>query len=253
MPLDVRLLAVVGVVPPFLLLWWLERYERRVREPAPGWRYRVLAAGGLITVPVLIVGLALGQVLPLLEEPHRSLFDAFIVASLVEECFKALCFMLLARGSLAPRTRYGAFLYALHASMGFAVVENVIALLSTPHLEAFSERFLLRAYLSVPMHLTTGGVFGFVLARRKFDQSALGWPAGLALAILLHGAFDALLYAIDHLPEEATALLGVVGALVLVMPLAGLAMLAAFARHLRALDGAQERLTPRGRRKSLPA
>jgi len=248
-----RLLALLGVVPPFLLLWWVERLERRVLEPAPAWRYRVLAAGGFVSVPILIIGRGLSSVLLTLAEPLRSLYEAFIVASLLEESGKALCIFLLTRGALAPRTRYGALLYALHASMGFAVVENVVALLSTPDLESLTQRFVLRAYLAVPMHLATGGVLGYMIAKRRFDSGALGWPAGLALAIFVHGAFDALLYAVDRLPEEATTAQTVCATVAFVLPGLGVATLAFFARRLRALDAADERMDTRGRRGSTRA
>jgi protease PrsW len=247
-----RLLALLGVVPPFLFLWWVERFERRVLEPAPAWRYRVLAAGGFVSIPVLIIGRLLAGVLHYLEEPLASLYEAFIIAGLVEEAAKASCIALLARGALAPRTRYGALLYALHASMGFAVVENVIALLSTPDLESLTQRFVLRAYLAVPMHLATGGVFGYLIARKRFDRGALGWPAGLALAIFVHGAFDGLLYAIDRLPDEAETAQLVCGYIAFLLPVLGVSMLATFAHRLRALDGAQERQQPRGRRSTPP-
>lgn len=243
-----RWLALLGVVPPFLLLWWVERLERRVLEPAPAWRYRVLAAGGFISVPILIIGRGLSAVLPTLTEPLRSLYEAFIVASLLEEAGKALCIFLLTRGALAPRTRYGALLYTLHASMGFAVVENVIALLSTPDLESLTQRFVLRGYLAVPMHLASGGVLGFMIARRRFDRSLLGWPGGLALAIFVHGLFDTLLYAIDRLPEGADTWRSVCGTIVFLMPAVGILTIAAMAHRLRALDAADERRDQRGRR-----
>jgi len=247
-----RLLALLGVVPPFLFLWWVERFERRVLEPAPAWRYRVLAAGGFVSIPVLILGRLLSSVVPSLEEPLASLYDAFIIAGLLEESAKAFCIALLTRGALAPRTRYGALLYALHASMGFAVVENVIALLSTPDLESLTRRFLLRAYLAVPMHLATGGVFGYLIARKRFDGGALGWPSGLALAIFVHGAFDALLYGIDRLPDEAETAQMVCAYIAFLFPVIGVLMLGYVARRLRALDGAQERQEPRGRRLTPP-
>jgi RsiW-degrading membrane proteinase PrsW (M82 family) len=247
-----RLLALLGVVPPFLFLWWVERFERRVLEPSPDWRYRVLAAGGFVSVPVLLIGRVIANVLQYLDEPLASLYEAFIIAGLLEETAKAACIFLLTRGALAPRTRYGALLYALHASMGFAVVENVIALLSTPDLESLTQRFILRAYLAVPMHLTTGGVLGYLLARKRFDGGALGGYAGLALAILVHGTFDALLYAIDRLPDEAELAQTVCAYVVFLFPAAGVLTLWSFARRLRALDGANERKQPRGRRDSVP-
>lgn len=247
-----RLLALLGVVPPFLFLWWVERLERRVLEPAPAWRYRVLAAGGFVSIPVLVIGRVVASVLPYLEEPLASLYEAYILAGALEEAAKAACIFLLTRGVLAPRTRYGALLYALHASMGFAVVENVIALLSTPDLDSLTQRFILRAYLAVPMHLATGGVFGYLIARRRFDGGALGWYAGLALAIFVHGTFDALLYAIDRLPDDAEVAQTACAYVAFLLPVVGVLTLGYFARRLRALDGAQERQQPRGRRNSAP-
>ena len=225
MSFSVSLLPLVGVIPPFLFLWWAERFERRVQEPSPRWRYRVLAAGGFSAVPVLVVGIALSAPVDVLSEPLRSLYEAFILAILVEEAFKMLCIALLTRGALAPRTRYGAFLYALHATMGFAVVENVIALLSAESVEVLTRRFVLRACLSVPMHLATGGVLGFMTAKGKFDRDSIGWPVGLALAVFFHGAFDALLYAVDRLPEGVEDWRAACATVSLAMPILGLATL----------------------------
>jgi RsiW-degrading membrane proteinase PrsW (M82 family) len=246
-----RALALLGVIPPFLMLWWVERFERRVLEPAPDWRYRVLAAGGFVTIPVLIVERLLSKVMAAAVEPVHTLFDAFVIAGAVEESGKAACIVLLTRGLLGPRTRYGAFLYALHASMGFAVVENVVALLRTPDLEALTQRFVLRAYLAVPMHLATGGLLGFLWARRRFDRDALGLPAGLSLAVLLHGGFDALLFAVDRLPESEDLARSVCAAVAFVLPLIGLLVLAYFAHRLRALDALDDKERPRGRRSSV--
>jgi RsiW-degrading membrane proteinase PrsW (M82 family) len=239
--LRVSLLPLVGVIPPFLFLWWAERFERRVLEPSPQWRYRVLAAGGFSAVPVLFVGITLSAPLSYLSDPLLSLYEAFILASLVEEGFKLLCIALLTRGALAPRTRYGAFLYALHATMGFAVVENVIALLSAADIETLTRRFMLRACLSVPMHFATGGVLGFMTAKGKFDRDSLGWPTGLALAVFFHGAFDAALFGMDRLPEGMEGARTACATIALALPILGLAALVRFARRLRALDNAQGR------------
>ncbi len=246
-----RVLPLLGVLPPFLLLWWAETFERRVQEPHPDWRYRVLAAGGFVTVPVLIVERMLSRVLVTTAEPLHTLFDAFVIAGAVEETGKALCIALLTRGMLAPRTRYGAFLYALHASMGFAVVENVVALLRTPDLETLTQRFVLRAYLAVPMHLATGGILGFLWARRRFDRGPLGLLAGLALAVFLHGGFDALLYAVDRLPDSADLERSICASIAFVLPSIGVLVLLYFAHRLRALDRADETMRPRGRRISV--
>jgi RsiW-degrading membrane proteinase PrsW (M82 family) len=236
-----RLLALLGVVPPFLLLWWAESFERRVLEPLPDWRYRVLAAGGFISIPVLIVERALSKVLPYAEEPLHTLFDAFVIAGAVEEVGKALCVVLLARGALGPRTRYGAFLYALHAAMGFALVENVLAMLKVSNMVAFSTRFFLRAYLTVPMHLVAGGALGYLWARRRFEGGPIGLAGGLGVAILIHGGFNAMLLAVERLPDHhgALAVLCALGAMAL--PLVGLVVLRVLAGRLREDDSADAR------------
>jgi RsiW-degrading membrane proteinase PrsW (M82 family) len=243
--------ALIGVVPPFLLLWWFERLERRVREPLPEWRYRVLAAGALSTLPVGLLGRPLARVMAATSEPLHTLFDAFVVAAALEEGAKLACLLLLTRGALAPRTRYGAFLYAVHASMGFAIVENVIAFLRVPDLEVLTQRFILRAYLAVPLHLTTGGVLGAFWSLRRFDRARVGSLGGAALAVLIHGVFDALLLAVDRLPEEHETARTLSAAVAFMLPLLGVATLLWVAHVLRGRDHRDQlKLGPVGRRSS---
>jgi RsiW-degrading membrane proteinase PrsW (M82 family) len=144
--------------------------------------------------------------------------------------------LLLTRGALGPRTRYGAFLYALHASAGFALVENVIAMLQVPDMLAFSTRFFLRAYMTVPMHLFAGGTLGYLWAQRRFDAGALGIAGGTALAIVIHGSFNSLLLAIERLPPEQLGLRYACAVMAMAIPLGGVVLLRVFAGRLRELD-----------------
>src|SRR5262249_9408858 len=139
-------------------------------------------------------------------QPLATLFNSFVVAASVEECAKIACVWALTRGVLGPRTRYGAMLYALHAAMGFALVENVLAMLRTTDAIAFSTRFFLRAYLTVPMHLVAGGTLGYLWARRRFDRGAIGLAGGVCIAILIHGSFNAALLAVEVLPAADVGL-----------------------------------------------
>jgi RsiW-degrading membrane proteinase PrsW (M82 family) len=166
------------------------------------------------------------------------LIEAFVTAAAVEELAKVACLMLLTRGVLGPRTRYGAFLYALHAAMGFALVENVLAMLKVANMIAFSTRFFLRAYLTVPMHLVAGGVLGYLWARRRFEGGPIGLAGGLGIAIVIHGGFNAMLLAVERLPEQhgALAVACAIGALAL--PIVGLAVLRVLAGRLRSDDNA---------------
>ncbi len=235
-----RVLAMTGVIPPFVLLWFAERFERRVKEPTRGWRYRIVAASGLASIPIAWTERLLSAVLDRLPPTWASLCDSYIVSASVEELGKLCCLLLLTRGALAPRTRYGAFLYALHAAMGFALVENVLAMLKTPDLIAFSTRFFLRAYMTVPMHLVAGGTFGYVWARRRFDRGRAGAGVGLAIAIMLHGSFNAALAGIDSLPPARDALRLALAVFAMAIPLVGALALRLFAGGLRKRDQSDE-------------
>lgn len=236
MSLEDRLLAITGVIPPFVLMWMAESFERRVKEPTRGFRYRVLAGAGLSTIPIAWLERFAGKVAASADEPAYTLLESYLVAGAIEETGKFACLLLLTRGALGPRTRYGAFLYALHASMGFALVENVIAMLKTPDLIEFSARFFLRAYMTVPMHLVAGGTLGYLWARRRFDGGPIGLAGGTAIAIAIHGTFNAMLLAVERLPDGYENLrLGCAG-LAMAIPMGGVVMLRVFAGRLRDRD-----------------
>ncbi len=244
-----RLLAITGIIPPFLLLWYAENFERRVREPTRGYRYRVLACTGLATIPIAWIEHSVAKLLVFAREPQATLFESFVLAACVEETAKFTCLYLLTRHVLAPKTRYGAFLYALHAAMGFALVENVIAMLKTPDMVAFSTRYFLRAYMTVPMHLLAGGVVGYVWARRRFDRGAVGLAGGTAIAIAIHGTFNSCLLAVERLPEPFEALRIACAVLAMSIPLGGVVVLRLLGGALRSADRARAETEPeRGRR-----
>jgi len=239
-----RLAALLGALPPFLMLWYAERYERRVREPHAEWRYRILAASGLASVPMAWAEHMVAHVIFEAPEPQRTLSEAFLVAAAIEETGKVLCLYFLTRSFLAPRTRYGGFLYALHAATGFAIVENVMMMLDTPDLTVFTVRFVLRAYMASPMHLLAGGVVGYLWARRRFDRGSLGLSGGLAFAIVIHGSYNALLLAVERLPASHSDLVAVCAVSAIAVPLCGVVLLRYLAGRLReddARDGRGER------------
>jgi len=235
-----RLLALAGVIPPFVLLWLAESFERRVREPTRGWRYRVMVAAGLASIAVVWTERELSLVLGHAPEPHATLIEAFVLSAAVEELAKVACVLVLTRGVLGPGTRYGAFLYGLHAAMGFALVENVLAMLRVTDLIAFSTRFYLRAYLAVPMHLLTGGVLGYLWARRRFDRGPIGLLGGLAIAIAIHGTYNACVLGVERLPDDAVTAQTVCASIAFAIPLLGIPLLRVLAgklRHDDARDG----------------
>lgn len=231
-----RFAALIGALPPFFMLWYAERLERRVREPHVRLRYRILAAVGLASVPMAWAEHWVAHVIAQAPEPQRTLSEAFLVAAAIEETGKVACIYMLTRSKLAPGTRYGGFLYALHAAAGFAIVENVMMMIDVPNLTVFTVRFVLRAYMASPMHLFAGGVVGYFWARRRFDRGAIGLSGGLGVAIAIHGTYNALLLAVERFPEGYEHWVVVCAVSAIALPLSGLLVLRYLAGRLRADD-----------------
>lgn len=232
-----ELIAAVGVLPAFLLLWYAERFERRVREPWPWARYRILVASGLSAIPIAWIELQLAKLATGLTPAHQVLYESVVVAAATEEVVKFACLWLLTRGALRPGSRYGAFIYALHAALGFAAVENVVALVAAPTLEELTATLLLRGYLAVPTHLFAGGVVGYFWARRRFDQAGLRLPAAIGLGIVIHGSYNVMVTAVERLPGEGfEVMLTTYAMAALMIPLTGIVVLYGAALHLRRRD-----------------
>jgi RsiW-degrading membrane proteinase PrsW (M82 family) len=207
-----------------------------VREPHVRLRYRILGAVGLASVPMAWAEHWVAQVISQAPEPQRTLSEAFLVAAAIEETGKVACIYILTRSVLAPGTRYGGFLYALHAAAGFAIVENVMMMIDVPNLTVFTVRFVLRAYMASPMHLFAGGVVGYFWARRRFDRGAIGLSGGLAVAITIHGSYNALLLAVERFPAGYEPWVIVCAMSAIALPLSGLLVLRYLAGRLREDD-----------------
>jgi RsiW-degrading membrane proteinase PrsW (M82 family) len=137
---------------------------------------------------------------------------------------------------MGPGTRYGGFLYALHAATGFAIVENVMMMLDAPNVTVWGVRFVLRAYMASPMHLLAGGIVGYLWARRRFDNGAIGLSGGLGLAILVHGSYNALLLGVERLPAADGGAVALCAISAIALPLIGIVVLRWMAGKLRADD-----------------
>jgi RsiW-degrading membrane proteinase PrsW (M82 family) len=94
----------------------------------------------------------------------------------------------------------------------------------------------LRAYMASPMHLMAGGIVGYLWARRRFDDGSLGLSAGLGLAILVHGSYNALLLGVERLPAAYPRLVVACAVAAIALPLGGVLMLRVMAGRLRADD-----------------
>jgi protease PrsW len=187
------LLALSGALPAVALMLVVERLDAKRPEPR-GLLRRVALFGGLITLPVGLAEAALALVGPQ-EGAAHALYTAFVVAALLEEAAKALVLYALVWRHPAFDERLDGIVYATRAGLGFAMVENVLYLWSAPEsAEGFAALFVLRAAFAVPGHAIYAGFMGYWAARRRFDGVGPGLAGGLAVAVVLHGAYDASLF-----------------------------------------------------------
>jgi RsiW-degrading membrane proteinase PrsW (M82 family) len=184
-------MALTGALPALALMALVDVAD--AKRPEPHWQLRKVAVlGALAVVPVYALQTWLKGLWPL-GGLQSVAFDAFISAALLEEGAKALVLWAVVWRHPAFDERLDGFVYATRAGLGFALVENVASLASTDTMFGFVGTFVLRAFFAVPLHAIAAGFMGDLAARRRFDRKGPGLLGGLAVAVVLHGAYDALL------------------------------------------------------------
>lgn len=188
-------LATLVAIAPVLCflagLLWLDGYKL-LRPSAVA---TALGAGVLLGVAsygvawMLLHGLDLGR-------PTYSR----MVAPITEEALKALVIVALIRASRIGFLVDGA-IYGFAVGSGFALFENLHYLQIAQ--DAGLATWIVRGFGTAIMHGGTTALFAVmaltVLARRP-GAAALAYLPGLAIAVLMHGAFNRL----GHVPQVAT-------------------------------------------------
>jgi RsiW-degrading membrane proteinase PrsW (M82 family) len=206
-------LAVACALLPFLLsfgwLFFVQRFDRA--RPEPSWLVlSTFALGGLSVLPAGLVEAGCAVATPWLDPNVMTLGGQIwalpiavavftLVVGVSEEGAKFLGAWSLARHRPEFDEPVDGIIYGCAAALGFAAVENVkyfaIGRMS-------GTLIALRAFVTVPAHLFFGAIWGYAMGRELVSRrtNALEW---LAVAALVHGAFDAVL-SIDGLQFLAT-------------------------------------------------
>ncbi|MBL8953004.1 MAG: PrsW family intramembrane metalloprotease [Myxococcaceae bacterium] len=188
------LVALAGTVPAIFLMWYVETHDAKRPEPKSLLR-RTALFGGLATIPCIVIQVVLsggGKVAP--TNAAEGVFTAYVVAALTEETAKAICLWLAVWRHPAFNERFDGIVYGARAGLGFALVENVGYLLGAESIGSMISMFILRAMLAVPGHAMWGAFTGHYAAKKRFDGTGPGLLGGLAIAIFLHGTYDAALF-----------------------------------------------------------
>ena len=183
-------LALAGAPALALFILASHREHRRGRSArapslARGWGIAAIAAALLAGVAVTPLRAGIGGA-------WRALFDAFILAGLVEETAKYVAVLVVLRRTVLRATvrssgpaadARDALVYGMVAGVGFAFVESTIYLGEPPPV------MILRAITAVPLHAATGAWIGSAVNLGRRAGSCAG-PLGLAIAVVVHGVYD---------------------------------------------------------------
>ncbi|HVF54677.1 MAG TPA: PrsW family intramembrane metalloprotease [Pyrinomonadaceae bacterium] len=194
-PLLIGLTVAVLPVPLYVaLVLWLDRYE-----PEPLWMLAIAFFwGALVAVFFAIIINSLGVlfIAEAFDEEVASFYGMVISAPLVEEGSKALALFIL---FFWKRDEFDGVLdgivYAAMVGLGFAMTENVKyygeAVVESNAVGVFIVRGLFSPYAH-PLFTSMTGI-GLGLARQSANRATkIIMPfAGFALAVLLHGAWNA--------------------------------------------------------------
>jgi RsiW-degrading membrane proteinase PrsW (M82 family) len=181
----------VAFAPIILILVFIYYRDKYEKEPM-GLLLKSLVAGAIITVPILIVEIGLGELVTFQEHQKipAALYNGFVVAAFTEELFKFLAFFIIIWRNRNFNELFDGIIYAVYISLGFAAIENILYVLG--HGGGVG---ILRAFTAVPAHALFGITMGFYFGLARFNPEKVSrylWLA-ILMPILLHGFYDFIL------------------------------------------------------------
>ena len=184
-------LILLAFAPVIIVLFYIYSRDKYEKEPL----YllaRGLLFGVLSVLPVTLVEGLLMVLSPLFTGYWNAFFQAFIVAGATEEGFKFIASFLLVWHSREFNQRFDGIVYAVFVSMGFALVENLLYVFTSP--DGLSVG-ITRALTAVPAHAMFGVLMGFHLSMAKFYPEARSLFLGYAFLVpfVFHGLYDFIL------------------------------------------------------------
>ncbi|MFW5639473.1 MAG: PrsW family intramembrane metalloprotease, partial [Methanoculleus sp.] len=185
-------ILALALGPGVFWVWYF--YHRDKFEPEPAALIiKIFLIGALITIPVALIEGFFGLFIA------SPVIMGVVVAPVVEEYGKFWVVRRFIYRDVEFDEPMDGIVYAASAALGLASFENVLyvfaAYAASPSLALGT--VAIRAIFSVPGHALFSSVWGYALGRAKFT-AAQRRPAiiarGLALAMVLHGIFNFLLF-----------------------------------------------------------
>lgn len=233
--MDIRANLAIAVAPALLLLWLFKKWDEKRPEP-PGAVRNVVIFGAITCLPAAGIEIGMSALLGKeIVEARGQFVNAFLIASATEELVKlAVVLIFLWRKPHFDEVMDG-ILYTAAASLGFALLENVLYSAGNPLTG------MVRAFTAVPLHATCSGIMGYFVGRGKMSKgAAIPWIiGGYLVAVFIHGIYDWVVMSgatlgFDVIEPNPLLALGLV---VLIVAICGV-ILRAMVKHALSMDDA---------------
>ena len=185
----IRSLLYISLAPVAIIALYIYIRDKYEKEPLLS-LLKALLMGVFIVLPIVFIEDITRQFADLFPGFLNPLFSGFCVASLTEEGFKFLAFMMFFWRSRNFNERFDGIVYAVFISLGFAAIENLFYVYRGGY-----EVGLLRALTAVPAHALFGTAMGYHLGNARFYPGKRMNQLFLAFFVPFswHGLYDSLL------------------------------------------------------------
>ena len=184
------ILLSVAIAPVLIIAFYIYSRDKYEKEPV-GILLKTMIAGIIITFPVILTENLLDKYSIRLSGYVKAAYDAFIIAGFTEETFKFGALVLLIWSNKNFNEFFDGIVYAVFASLGFAMTENILFVFSYG-----MNTGILRAFTAVPVHALLGITMGYYFSLSKFGKSKnmkyLFYS--LIVPVLLHGIYDFIVF-----------------------------------------------------------
>ena len=196
-----RILIIIAVLPALILLGFIYMRDRKEKPPVK-LMVLLLALGAGTIIPAAIAEFIGQLIVAQTDTDHQTmlLVLCFLVIGIVEELGKYLVTVCTTWKSREFQHSYDGVIYMVCASLGFAILENILYVAS-----GGIGTGILRAFTAIPLHCTVGVIMGALYAKGR-EAAYAGDRAGMVgfmawayiVPVFIHGLYDYLVMAASY-------------------------------------------------------
>ena len=196
-----RILIIIAVLPALILLGFIYMRDRKEKPPVK-LMVLLLALGAGTIIPAVIAEFIGQLIIAQTDTDHQTmlLVLCFLVIGIVEELGKYLVTVCTTWKSREFQHSYDGVIYMVCASLGFAILENILYVAS-----GGIGTGILRAFTAIPLHCTVGVIMGALYAKGR-EAAYAGDHAGMIgfmawayiVPVFIHGLYDYLVMAASY-------------------------------------------------------